>query len=96
MFKGFGSLGVQRHVGASERYYNGHLLSDGTHCQIPLVPDELSEKILVRSSRVRPIRSQLQTCHPFVLLILSLLLKSGNCFRIFELFQYQSNSEARS
>ena len=61
MFKGFGSLGVQRHVGASERYYNGHLLSDGTHCQIPLVPDELSEKILVRSSRVRPIRSQLQT-----------------------------------
>ena len=45
MFKGFGSLGVQRHVGASERYYNGHLLSDGTHSQIPLVPDGLSEKI---------------------------------------------------
>ena len=91
-----GSLGVQGHVGASEEYYVGHLLNDDAHSRIQLVSDGLSEKILVRSSIARPIRNQVQTCHSFVLLILCLLLKSGNCFRIFELFQYQSNSEARS
>ena len=47
MFKGSrGSLGFQGHVGASEEYYVGHLLSDAAHSRIQLVSDGLSEKIL--------------------------------------------------